>query len=547
MVLEIPHIAGETRNSTGANKILFRSLFICILWLFAVKYSFANETRVSFKHNPKESYEIKSFKQGYLTYCSLDDLSDLLSLNLKNLNENKIAELSLKKDILRILSNSPFVYLKNRADNTVKMIQAPVNFIKLNGETYFPVQTFLKILCQSSKIDMSYSSEKDNLVINTKISVTKNSSDKSEISALKVLKKANGYTIRIPAKRKVRITHVFDKEENIITLKMTGLKINQKKFASSGSGGVFKKVTVKQLPGASEVKFALNDNIESCDVFQSDKTNDIYLLLFQKFSIDSMFKAEKRKSKIKELAESEHKKKKWKLDMVVIDPGHGGIDPGCIGISKKYEKNIVLPLALKLGKLLESKLKLKVSYTRKTDISIPIYKRGQIANEKKGDLFISIHCNSLPKGHSNINGFETYILRPGRTDEAIAVAERENAVIKYEEDYEKRYKHLSDENFILTTIAQNAYVKFSESFADIIDETVSNNLSIKSKGVHQAGFYVLVGASMPSVLVECGYLSNKKDEAFLATNAGQQKTAECIYKAIKEFINTYQKALKEGD
>jgi N-acetylmuramoyl-L-alanine amidase len=401
-------------------------------------------------------------------------------------------------------------------------------------------------LSESSKIGIDYNSEKENLIITSNISINKNRSDKSEISTLNILKKANGYTIKIPAKKKLRISHSFNKDENTLILNISGSRINQKKFVPKDHDNIIDKINIKQYPSASEIKFTLNEEIESYDIFQSDKTKDIYLLLFQKFSIDSMFKAEKRKSKIKELAEMEKKRKKWKLDVVVIDPGHGGVDPGCIGISKKYEKNIVLPVALKLGKLLETKLKLKVYFTRKTDTFIPLYRRGQIANEKKGDLFISIHCNSLPKGHSDINGFETYILRPGRTDEAIAVAERENAVIKYEEDYENRYKHLSDENFILTAIAQNAFVKFSETFAEIVCDNVSNNFPIKNKGVHQAGFYVLVGASMPSVLIECGYISNKNDEKFLSTSNGQQKTAECIFKALKEFLSTYEKALQEG-
>ncbi len=109
----------------------------------------------------------------------------------------------------------------------------------------------------------------------------------------------------------------------------------------------------------------------------------------------------------------------------------------------------------------------KVVYTRKTDKFVELYKRGQIANENDGKLFISIHCNSTPKKPTNASGFEVYLLRPGRTKEAISIAERENSVIQYE-DNPGRYKALTDENFILVSMAQSSYMKYSEKFSDII-------------------------------------------------------------------------------
>ena len=228
----------------------------------------------------------------------------------------------------------------------------------------------------------------------------------------------------------------------------------------------------------------------------------------------------------------------------MIDPGHGGKDSGTIGVGGIEEKNINLAIALKLGKDIKRQMKgVKVVFTRKTDRFVELYRRGQIANEAGGNLFISIHCNATPRKPSRVNGFEVYLLRPGRTKEAISIAERENSVIKYE-DNPARYKKLTDENFILVSMAQSAYMRYSEKFADMLDKEFSKDISIKPLGVKQAGFYVLVGASMPSVLIETGFLSNRKDARYLNSKKGQARIAEAIVKAIEKFRKLYERNIK---
>jgi len=238
---------------------------------------------------------------------------------------------------------------------------------------------------------------------------------------------------------------------------------------------------------------------------------------------------------------------RWKLNVIVIDAGHGGRDPGCIGVVGTREKNITLDVALKLGHLIETNLKgVKVVYTRSSDKFVELYKRTQIANEASGKLFISIHCNSLPHKPSRTNGFEIYLLRPGRTEEAVAIASRENAVIQLEEGYKERYQKLTEEEFIIVTMAQSAYVKQSEQFAESASNSMGKRLSIKNSGVKQAGFFVLVGASMPNVLVELGYLSNKTEEQFLRSENGQDRIADALLRGVKEYKMKYEKSLQEG-
>jgi len=240
-------------------------------------------------------------------------------------------------------------------------------------------------------------------------------------------------------------------------------------------------------------------------------------------------------------------KRRWELDVIVIDPGHGGRDPGTIGVSGVREKNITLGVAQRLGKLIKadrSELRdVKVVFTRTTDTFIPLYRRPQIANEAGGKLFISIHGNSMKYKPHPRRGFEVYLLRPGRTEEAIAIAEQENAVIQLEEGYEDRYKELTDENFILVTMAQSAYMRSSERLAELVQNQMTGVKGLRNNGVKQAGFYVLVGAAMPNILVETAFLSNRQDERFIKSSAGQQKVAEAIYRAIRKYKTEYEKLL----
>ena len=238
---------------------------------------------------------------------------------------------------------------------------------------------------------------------------------------------------------------------------------------------------------------------------------------------------------------------KWKLDVIVLDAGHGGYDPGTIGVTGVKEKTVALGIVLKLGALITENLEgVDVVYTRKDDRFVELDRRGKIANEAGGKLFISVHCNSLPQKPSRTRGFEVYLLRPGRTEEAIAIAERENSVIQMEQGYEAKYQQLTEENFILVAMAQSAHVKASEVFADLAQKEIEAHTGIPNRGVKQAGFYVLVGAAMPNVLVESAYLSNREDERLLRSDSGQRRIAEALFRAVKEYKQEYEKLLQEG-
>ena len=231
-----------------------------------------------------------------------------------------------------------------------------------------------------------------------------------------------------------------------------------------------------------------------------------------------------------------------KLDVIVLDAGHGGKDSGAIGPEGYMEKSAALGIVLKLGKLIEQSMPgVKVVYTRHEDHFVELYRRGEIANAAHGKLFISVHCNSTPQKPSNASGFTTYFLRPGKTQAAIHVAARENAVIKYESGHHK-YENLSDIDYILTSMERTQDVKFSEKFASLVQEELGKKLQIPDNGVSQAGFLVLIGAAMPNVLIETGFISNPKNETLLKSESGETNYAKGIFEAIKKYKAIYERS-----
>ncbi|MDY3068718.1 MAG: N-acetylmuramoyl-L-alanine amidase [Parabacteroides sp.] len=227
---------------------------------------------------------------------------------------------------------------------------------------------------------------------------------------------------------------------------------------------------------------------------------------------------------------------------VVIDAGHGGKDPGARG-AKINEKEINLKVALKLGDMIEQNHpEVKVIYTRSTDKFIELDERANIANRNKADLFISIHTNSVKRG-SSVRGTETYALGLARTDENLEVAMRENSAILLEDDYKAKYEGFdpnSSESYIIFEFMQNKHLEQSIQFASEVQNcfTAANRAD---RGVRQAGFLVLRKTSMPSVLIELGFISNPSEEQFMRSAEGQTKLASAISEAFDRYKNAFDR------
>lgn len=241
------------------------------------------------------------------------------------------------------------------------------------------------------------------------------------------------------------------------------------------------------------------------------------------------------------------KKTGYKIRTIVIDAGHGGHDTGCLG-SDSREKEVALRIALKLGKLIEANCPdVKVVYTRKTDVFIPLIERANIANRAKADLFICIHLNSGPKA---AYGAETFVMGLHKTDDNLSVAKRENSAILLEDNYEKNYDGFdpnSPEANIIFSLYQNQFMQQSLSFAAKIQKQFKENSKRYSRGVKQAGFLVLYKTAMPSVLIENGFLTNDNDQRFLTSDAGQASMASSIYRAFKSYKAELETGIVSND
>lgn len=226
------------------------------------------------------------------------------------------------------------------------------------------------------------------------------------------------------------------------------------------------------------------------------------------------------------------------VKVIVLDAGHGGNDPGAIGITGVKEKDITLILALKVGKMLETFYpNIKVVYTRTTDVFIPLNRRAQIANEQHADFFMSIHCNSAT--NSTSYGTETFVMGMDKSAANLAVAQKENASILLESNTKENYGDFdptSPEAYIIFSLYQNVYLEQSLKVASAIQSEFKNTLHKVDRGVKQAPLLVLWRTAMPSILVETGFLSNKEEEAYLNSAKGQEELAKSMFKGIEKMI-----------
>lgn len=238
----------------------------------------------------------------------------------------------------------------------------------------------------------------------------------------------------------------------------------------------------------------------------------------------------------------------WAKDfVVVIDAGHGGHDSGAVG-RYAYEKNITLNVAKRLGTKIESNYdSVKVVYTRSSDKYITLQQRAKIANKANGDLFISIHVNSVDiknKNRKKIAGASVFTLGLHKSDDNLAVAKRENSVIELEKDYSTTYSGFdpnSTESYIIFEMNQNKHMQQSIEFASSIQEELINTAGREDKGVRQAGFWVLWATSMPSVLVELDFICNPKQEEYLSSGKGQEQLSSSLFNAFQKYYASYSK------
>jgi N-acetylmuramoyl-L-alanine amidase len=496
-------------------------------------------------------------RNGFV-FASAKEIASLLLANTYFNQDAVKLELKFIDYTIKLTGKNQFIILTRRSDNTTSIFQLPISTLLIGNDIFIPLfycENYLslafgkrmkfinnekKLLITNEpfnqdslfvKMESERKDEKE--IVEPPKTETKLPSSKYDLYGLSIEDKSNGTLIRIKASRRLPIPrHSINK--NILYVFFPGTTMAPEIIANVSGAGLVKGVRCVAVSNKNyQLEFTLDEGFSSSEAFLDIESNDIMITIHNK-----LFTAQSDSNNVS--------KSKWSFDTIVIDAGHGGRDPGAIGVTGVREKDINLSIALKLGKLIEKEGNgLNVVYTRKSDEFIELFKRGKIANEAGGKLFISIHCNSTVKKDIGYRGFEVYLLRPGRTQDAIEIAEFENSVISLE-DNPDRYQKLTDENFILVSMAHSQYMRYSEKFSDLLNQSWKKEVEIPSLGIKQAGFYVLVGASMPGVLVENGFLSNRKDEAYLNSSIGQNEVAKAIFYSVMKYKDFYDKDVEKN-
>ena len=372
-----------------------------------------------------------------------------------------------------------------------------------------------------------------------------------------------GQVVRFHLRQKADSFRVYQPQENLVQVALLGTQINTDDIAVPSHSPAFSKVDFHKIPNGIGIDIKLkNEGHFTSNIYRDAQTNDILLALT---STDSQTLADQTSGKAPinwqkstmppagstattEAGNKENRsqnssyskvKNKLKFDTVVLDPGHGGHDTGAIGYNNVREKEIVLQIAKKVGGYIDKNLPdVKVVYTRDDDTFIELEERGSIANREEGDLFVSIHCNAA---HSRqAYGSEVYFLGLERTQTALEVMKRENKVVRANQADEQ--KKLSQEELLIYELANSGYISSSERIAGMLEHQFDDRAQRRSRGVKQARFVVLYHASMPAVLVETGFISNREESQYLASEYGQNIIASAIFRAIRNYKDEYEKS-----
>ena len=324
---------------------------------------------------------------------------------------------------------------------------------------------------------------------------------------------------------------------------------NSKKFINDQTEKIIFYVDNKKIKVTNDITFILiEDSLYQLSSKVIKDKNDYYLPIDSFFNIINnlskdfsaaltskriSFSTKKINVTPNKKVDLSNEKQKWEFKTIVIDAGHGGKDPGAVGYRGTKEKDIALDVAKRLEKKLSKNLNVKIVMTRDEDIFLRLSERTKIANENNGSLFISIHTNAAEDRRAS--GFETFLIGPNKNEAAVRVAARENAVLELEGISGQK---LTNEDLIKATIAQSAFASKSEQFASMVQGEIKKRVQSKDRGVKQAGFYVLMGASMPNVLVELGFISNPSEEKKLRSPQYRDQLATAIYRAVEQYQKT---------
>ncbi|KAA3615574.1 MAG: N-acetylmuramoyl-L-alanine amidase [Calditrichaeota bacterium] len=466
--------------------------------------------------------EIPSFKKWGSIYISLNDFVIKTGFGIYTNESRHKSVLYVGSDKATFTSNNNYVILNDHAYQ--------LTFVPLwkNGELWVPAQMLVELF--NSYTAHRFSFDRRELIFSLGMKDV-------NLTGIKIAAKENGTLITVHSSKQFSKKDISLKVANgWFHIDVFGGKIDSSMVQYIKTSGVVSKIEVIEFDQIVSLAFKLKRKILSRELVLNENAKDFHVNLRTNEKVEAEVQASK---------ELDKQKKEWLIDTIVIDAGHGGKDPGAIGYKGLKEKDITLGVALKLGQLIAKNMPgVKIIYTRKNDTFIPLWKRTKIANENKGKLFISLHCNS--NNNKKVRGFETYFLSADKdkNKQAQSVVLKENESIKFEhKEDQKRYEGI---NFILATMAQSAFIRQSQYFASVVQNSFAKTLKplgLKDRGVKQGRFWVMVGATMPNILVEIGFVSNKHEGLFLKKNANQMKIAKAVLEGIQKYKKDIEAAI----
>jgi len=482
-------------------------LFLCFTFS-SDAFNFAAPSQ----HIPQQNASLHITSNNNTRFISIHDFADLFKARTYFNEKNKSLVVYLDNKVIKVFAFNPFLFIDD------KLYQMARDTYFDENEIYVPLIDFTAIMKTAFQDKIAFNESEGKLEIIP--------SSHANINYIEISEKANGTLLRISVSRSFAANDVGLRERHgWLYVDVYGGIVDSFALSQKYPSGIISEIIPLQLSDQmAQLSFKLRSPIiEKQMLF--DNPNEILISLRTNQDISSTM-----------TQDLEKEKKKWLIDKIVIDPGHGGKDPGAIGPGKTFEKDVTLKIALELKRLIMERSDIKVLMTREDDRFIELKQRTEFANRNEAKLFISIHANS--NLNRRVSGVSTYFLGPEKSEEAREAALLENSVIKYETN--SKYADLTSENVILSAMAQNIYNTESEDLAAIVQDQISDACNLIDRGVKQAGFYVLWGASMPNILVEVAFISNKQEEKKLRNISFQKKVAEAIYQSIKLFKKKYE-------
>lgn len=439
-------------------------------------------------------------------YIAGSDLADALQVG--RFWRTDVRKLVLRVDEKRITFTSGARSVVT--EQSTMMLRMPVVFHQ--GEPWIPVEFLTAILPQLTETSVRFSAENFNFTLGVR---------QTNVSGLGFEQGDLSTELRIRLAQPLAF-RVDDSQSRQLTLKLYGARINPGALNVNEPRGLIESVEALQRDDHALLVIRLSELVSRYQSLSRDEGSTIVLKVMQE-PITTIPEPVPRGPKIVQTLPSNEIGRKVTVRRVVIDPGHGGADAGKKGVNGLLEKDVTLAIALELQRVLDGQQGIEVVVTRTDDSTMGLIERTEFANQQQGDLFISIHCNGWYAGDAQ--GVETYFLSPAKSEWDVEVARTENLTDGIAEDVD----------FIVWDLVQNLYIQESATLAEAVQGRLASDLGMTNRGVKQAGFRVLVGAYMPAILVEVGFLSNSKDAQRLGESGFHRQVARALSAAVLDF------------